>query len=518
MRTLSGWKHWLTMGLALLVSAGQGYGQSATPTKPAQFGSKSNSAKPVRTAGYSMLQRGGVGMDLGVMPTGYMMGEGPSSMAIPGPAPMELQMTNGSGTCDAGCCDSCGPGSANGLFAACGPNGCGPFGGGLNGYGPCGCGNDGCNGLGCGLLGGLGQGSGCGFCSGNGCLGCGWNQGTLLPGGLLCRLLGPLAPYSEGPAAQRWFDISAGTIALARTNDFADTILSSTGVAGTNALSTNDTDLEKLRFGLALTLAVQVGPASNLEVSYFGLNRWNSVVTATGNANLYSIYSAFGTSPAGGFDDTDRSNRHTLSYSSELHNGEVNFRRRWVGPAAFMQGSLLAGIRHFDLDEHLNFNAIGENNNGAGNNGLRFFEHSVKTRNQLTGFQVGGDAWINVIPGLYLGTQNKIGVFGNHAESEATIVANSIALGREFIQDGRTAFLNDFSVSTVYRLTYSWALNAGYNILYVDNVAIAPENFNTRDVSNLVGSGSFTSARQGFIDTDGEVYYQGVSFGAEYMW
>lgn len=516
MRTLSGWKHWLATGLALLVSAGQSYGQSATPTKPAQATAKAKNAKPVRTAGFFSNQDAGNYFGQGVLPASYMMGEGPSSMAFPGPAPMELAMTDGSASaCDAGCCDGCGPGGLAGLYGCgpncCGPNGCGPLG--------CSCGVPGCNGLGCGLLGsGGGLGAGCGFCNGNGCMGCGWNQGTLLPGGLICRLLGRLAPYSEGAAAQRWFDVSAGAVALARTNDFANTVLSSTGVAGPTALSTDQTDLNKLRFGLAVTAALQVGPASSIEASYFGLNRWNSVVTATSNANLYSVYSNFGQSPATGFDDTDRSNSHTLSYSSELHNGEVNFRRRWAGPVSFVQGSLLAGIRYFDLDEHMNFTAIGQNNNGAANNGLRFFEHSTKTRNQLTGFQVGSDLWVSVIPGLYIGTEGKMGVFGNHAEAEANIRANSIAGGREFIQDGRTAFLSDFSVSTVYRLTYSWALNAGYKVLYVDNVALAPENFNSRDISNLIGNGAFTSARAGFIDMDGEVYYQGVSFGAEYLW
>ena len=77
--------------------------------------------------------------------------------------------------------------------------------------------------------------------------------------------------------------------------------------------------------------AIQTGVGSNVEARYFGLNNWDTSATfstvASGNPTLYSIFSNFGQSPANGFDDTDRSFIHSISYNSEMHNGEVNFRR-----------------------------------------------------------------------------------------------------------------------------------------------------------------------------------------------
>lgn len=501
---LSGRKHWITVGLALLLSAGHCYGQYRS--------NSDRSGYPMQRAAYAMNPMMGGMQDGGVMhepmSDGAPMGEMPANMAFEGPPPMDYAMSEGgpasccdSGGCDTGGCDGCGPGGLGFIGRGRGCMGCGGVG----------CAN-------CVGGRGMGLGGGCGFCGGGGCLACGWNRGCLLPGGLLARLLGSAAPYSEGAAAQRWFDISAGTIALARESNIKDTVVTSQGISGPRVLSANDVDLNKLRYGLALTAALQVGPGGSLEATYFGLNRWNATTSVTGNANLFSVYSNFGTAPPNGFDDTDRSLRHTVSYSSAIHNGEVNFRRRWVGPTSWLQGSWLAGIRYFDLDEHFAFNALGENNNAAANNGTRFFEHNTATRNQLTGFQIGGDLWMNLMPGIHVGVEAKSGIYGNHAETEANIFANSIPLGRELLSDGKTAFVTDFAVKSVYRLTYSWSLTSSYNLLYLDNVALAAENYNVRDINNIIGLGSFTNQRRPFIDTDGEVFYTGYGVGAEYTW
>ena len=178
----------------------------------------------------------------------------------------------------------------------------------------------------------------------------------------------------------------------------------------------------------------------------------------------------------------------------------------------------MAGVRYFDLDESFSFSAIGSNNNTFTFDQLRFFNQNTITRNELTGFQIGGDLWASVLPGLQAGVEAKGGVFGNHAEVETQIVANSIPSATEFLQDGKTAYLGELTASIVYRLTYSWSVKTSYNLLYVDNVALAPENYNTRDLSNVLGSGAFTMNRFPYLDTDGEVVYQGWSIGGEYTW
>jgi hypothetical protein len=287
-------------------------------------------------------------------------------------------------------------------------------------------------------------------------------------------------------------------------------------------LSVSDLDQERMRFGLEAIVNLQTGVGSNVEVRYFGLNNWSeskSVNTIdSGVPNLFSIFSLYGTDPQNGFDDTDRSFVHSISYNSELHNGEVNYRSRWVNGFLPFQGSVLCGIRYFDLDESFGFRAVGSQDDTFTFDQLRFFDYVTQTRNQLTGFQVGGDLWFNLCPGIHIGTEGKAGVFGNHAEVESQIVANSIPGAREHLQDGKTAYLVEMNAQLVYRLSYSWSFRGAYNLLYVDNVALANENFNTRDFSNAIGGGNFTMARFPYIDTDGEITYNGFSLGAEWLY
>lgn len=524
MRMLSGRMHWLTVGLTLLVSA-QTYTttlQGQAPTKP---GSKqARESKPGESASYAPAAYSAATAPRGMPMMGGAAGGmppggpgGPMSVSFPGPAPMEVgHHQHGVGGH---------PGVYPGAAAA-----------GYSGQLGCGmCGGSACGGRGCGPLAGMGSGMGCPACGGGGCNSCLGGGGSLFSGRIM-RLLGPLAPYAEGGGAtQRWYDIYAGTIGLARTSDFGGfqsgiqnpvtgeffttDLISTEGINGTPALRTSDLDMDQIRYGLELIAALQLGPGSNLEVRYFGLNNWEANRTVRlQEPDLYSIFSIFGTDPAGGFDDTDRSFIHTIQYSSELHNGEVNYRRRYVTPFQALQGSWLGGIRYFDLDERFVFDATGSNDNTFTFDQLRFADYEVQTRNQMTGVQIGGDLWLTLVPGLAIGAETKGGIFGNHAESESQFTSNSIPGAREFLQTGQTAYLAELTASAVYRLTYSWSVRASYNLLYVDNVALAPENVNTRDFSNAVGGGVFTPNRFAFIDTDGEVTYQGWSIGGEFLY
>ncbi len=518
MRMLSGRMHWLTMGLALLLST-----QGLTTNQVR--------GQTVNAGGYGLPLPTPYGA-----PSGGMTPVAGMSYAMPGPAPGAVVYAGA--TCDS-CSGSgnCADGSCNG---SCGDSGCSGRGllhGGLLGrmgiLGGNRCGH-------CG--GGIGGVGGCMYCGGAGCSACGGSGNCLFGGGLL-GLLGPLAPYSEGGSGQqRWFDVYGGTIGLARTSDFGgfsgvnqdpvtgqflrETIVSKDGQdpGGIPVLRTTDLDMDKIRYGLEVIGNLQTGVGSRVEVRYFGLNDWDSSATAStvasGNPTLFSVFSSFGTAPPGGFDDTDRSFIHSLNYNSELHSGEVNFRRHWVGIRPWYQGSFLAGVRYIDLDERLGFSATGSNDNTFTFSQLRFFNFDTITRNQLTGFQVGGDIWIAVAPGLYIGGESKGGVYGNHHEVQADVVANSIPGGsaKEFMQDGQTAYVTELSASVIYRLTYSWSVKASYNLLYIDNVALAPENMNARDFSNAIGSGAFSANRAPFIESDGEVTYQGWSIGGEWMW
>ncbi len=378
--------------------------------------------------------------------------------------------------------------------------------------------------------GGEGEGDVCGYCGTPGCtlagrcIGSGRSihyflNSAFMKVGAFAR---GLTPYGEGGVATtRWFDVQAEMIALGRSKDGRDTAITSLGqTANQIVLSTNDVDQDKLEPGLLMQVNLQVGPGSNIEAVYFGLNKWEERATATGAANLFSFLSQFGTVPLGGFDDTDRSNLQSISLTSQIHNAEVNFRRRWQEPAGFFQGSFLAGVRYFDLDEEFVYATEGQFNNGL-NNTLRFSNFNTQTRNQLTGFQMGGDIWWNLLPGIKIGSELKSGIYGNNSMQATEVRANSItngvnsinALVNEVATDGRTAYLTSFNTQLWYRLSYSWAFKTSFQMIYVDNVALATENLNPVPLAFAAQRAAAVG-----INNDGEVLYTGYTLGAEYSW
>ncbi len=505
MRMLSG-MHWLTVGLALLVSA---HG----------FGTKTANAQSPMTA------------------------ESPKSMAFPGPAPAgcDTYYDDGQGML--------GTGLLRGPFGSrYNGNDGGVLGGGLvsdgSSYGAGGGGMGGGAGGGMGLRGRLAGMSG---------------DASLISGNVLRRIMGPFAPYADGQGSQRWFDVYAGTLAFTRKSGFGGigstqqvfetgqylttNVISSVGAGtpavpppnaftpgvvaqpGPAALRVSDLDMDKVRFGLELIGNIQTGPGANVEIRYFGLNKWTDVASVRRNQfDLMSVFSQWGTAPALGFDDTDRSGIHTIAYTSKFDNGEVNYRRRWVGQNPAFQGSWLGGIRYFELDEVFSFSAVGSRNNTFNFDQLRFFNMDTRTRNHLVGAQIGGDLWVNLIPGVALGTELKGGIYNNNANVDTIVVSNSIQRAQENLEKDRAAFMVEFNAQAIYRLTYSWTLRGGYNLLYVDNVALGPDNFNPRITTAVpVGGGNpqivnFGVNRDPYINATREVLYHGFSFGAEFMW
>jgi hypothetical protein len=337
--------------------------------------------------------------------------------------------------------------------------------------------------------------------------------------GRLSSWRGKLRPYGEGGiATQRWFDVSADVIYLARTNSSEVNFnTTSQGAASNNfVLGTNSVPLDTLKAGLAVQGNIQVGPGSNIEVGYFGLNKWDNNASANSTTpSLFSFLSNFGVTPANGFDDSDRSFVQTLAYSSTLNNGEINLRRRWVEPAGFFQGSLLAGVRYLDIDEQAKFTARGAFDNTQANNSLRFLDYTTNTQNSLVGFQVGGDLWYNVFPGVKIGVEGKTGIYNNRAHQNTAIFANSLPdTVTEEVLVNRAAYITQIAPQAFYRLNYSWAVRGSYQLLYIDNVALATGNFNAVPPTDL----GVNLGRTARINTDSDIILQGFTAGAEYTW
>lgn len=414
------------------------------------------------------------------------------------------------GRCHGGCPLGLGRGGLLGRLTGCSDcGGCG-----MTVMGPC----RGCDG---GRLSGLRR--LCLFCQGSGCGVC-----QSFGRGHLVGALAALAPYTEGGiAAQRWYDISAEALFLSLDTDHDSRPITSLGQAGPIVLSTGDVMNDDLEAGMRLSAAFIFGAGGNVEVTYMGLNEFGDSASVTDpGANLFSFISEFGTAPFGGFVDTDQSLFQGLDLESRFHSGEVNYRRRWVGPYSRFQGSWLAGIRYIDFDEDLLYRTEALNNDTVAADDMRFFNANFKTRNAMTGFQIGGDLWWNVYPGINLGMGLKGAALGNRSKLESSLTSNSIGPGGvafplDFTSsdsDSRTAWLTEFNATAIYRFAYSWSFRTSYYAINVENVALGLSALDSPDLALAIGQDPFTTPAAIPVNNRDSLTVQGVSFGLEYLW
>ena len=533
-------------------SAG-GQAGGAGPMIPAQHAGTKYSPTPYAPAGYSQ-----------PMPSG----NAPSGIAQVG------YFSGGGSACDAGCCGGGNCGSMGCGQQACGPQGaCGPLGMGYmhGGYGQ-GAYQD-CEPIlsggvlgkmrggscGCGVGGACGCGSGgeelsglrhiCMFCRGGGCSAC-----QMFNPGALIGALAALRPHGEaGLCAQRWYDLSAEALFMGRTTSSAGpNVITQRGAGGpgTPVLFGTDAASGDLEAGMRLSAALIFGAGGNIEATYMGGQEWKNSATVTSpadltanvsfnpgaapgalnsnefiinsGADLYSFISEFGTDPIGGFDDTDRSVSQSLESEAHFHSGEINYRRRTVGPYCRFQGSWMTGLRYLRYDDRVGLNIIGLDNDGIAANGtdgnLRYFSTANAAKNDMLGAQIGGDLWWNMIPGVSLGVDGKLAWLKNDASNEYTIAANSISGGgpgvvSDSIHDDNSTLALEFQTKMVYRLSHSWTFRSAYYLVAIDEVATS--GLDGEFIRNAVQTGSGTSSR---AINYRSLVLNGFSLGAEYTW
>jgi hypothetical protein len=354
------------------------------------------------------------------------------------------------------------------------------------------------------------NGYGCESCGGYGCDACGPFGGRLRHAP---RILRYLLPYDDGGCcAPHWFDVHVEYVNLRRDDNYATVDFTSDTPLGPIVLSTDDLDFDNAD-GFRATVTRQVGVGSNIEFSYLGQHNFSSSASASSATNsLFSVFSDFGSFPLAGqgFTETDQAAFQSIAYSSTFDNFELNFRQRWQGYGCKLQGSWLMGVRYFELDEDFNYYSFAPLNNGEMN-------YLVGTSNQLTGFQVGGDIWACLIPGLSVGTEGKAGIYGNKASQLTTLQATTV--NPTLVETAETtdvAFIGELGLMFNWRLSQSLTFRGGYEFLYVTGVALAPENFNSTPPFLVP---AFTNPpRTPFIESGGDILYHGVTAGFEYMW
>lgn len=223
----------------------------------------------------------------------------------------------------------------------------------------------------------------------------------------------------------------------------------------------------------------------SLDFRYFQVDGWDDSL-ASAPVDFSAV--AF---PGGIFSGVGFAHIATASYNSLLRSAEFNVRRErsdWL--------TLLAGFRYVNLQESLVVDQVG------------FFSHRVDTRNHLYGGQVGAEVFFGARGKIRLDGWAKAGIFGTDAHSDYSFsdivfpFNGFNAAGRQ----GQVSFVGDLGLTASYRLTDHIVLRGGYQLLWIDGVALASDQFNVQPVD---GFG---------VGTTGGAFYHGALAGLEVSW
>jgi hypothetical protein len=334
-----------------------------------------------------------------------------------------------------------------------------------------------------------------------------------------------------------YFDVRAEAVCLERDETFGPAIdFSSQTASGPIVLSSRDLDYDP-EVGFRIIGRYDIDPLSVFEFGYMGIYDWESGATVFGqvgppDTRLFSLFSQFGTNPItvqqlnGPMRETERASQHSIEIASDLQTAELSYRRYWVGYVPRVSGTLLAGFRYTKLNEEFVFSSIGPVNETPAS-----LEYAVEADNDLAGFQTGGDVWIGLSQGLRLGAEGKVGLYNNHYTviTEVTTdpspppdtnpdTADPALFERE--RENQPAFIAEASIDLVADILPSWSLRAGYEVLFINSIVLAGDNFNTGSPYNQNPNdpNSRGPLRVPFVADQSDAFYHGGHVGLEYIW
>jgi len=308
---------------------------------------------------------------------------------------------------------------------------------------------------------------------------------------------------------------------LMREPRFTEQPLVVNDTTNTTLLSTSDLDFD-FEPGVRATAGMRLCGGRALEFTYFGL--WQDDASAAIVAPNDEAYLIFPDNLVGNvFVDMDETH---VDYSSWVHSFELNAPCCYgccdqcdsgkggdkgkgcgeggCGDVHCQSFEWFGGFRYLNLDEELNILA-----QRIQNGGVEEGSYNLRTANHLYGAQLGARlrrSW-SVFGWEATG---KAGIFGNDAQTNQSVTdfPDYQLPGRTaWSRNGTVAFLGEVNLSALCRLTDVWNLRAGYNAIWIEGVALAPDQLDF----------NFAAAPR-TIDNGGGMFLHGVNLGLEARW
>jgi len=252
----------------------------------------------------------------------------------------------------------------------------------------------------------------------------------------------------------------------------------------------------------------------SVEFTFYGLGEW------TAEGSIESAVDDFLVSDIdpfiGGFNASDM---QRFEYNTDFDNYELNYRIAWrpgrdrmvlqpdgtwvqqLSPATVF--SVLAGIRVVQVDELFSYIARGTDPT------TRRGDLSIRTNNDLVGFQIGGDYHRRHTVWSY-GVRGKAGAYVNFASgSQSLVTVDNVftEIDRQVrAEEDSLAFVGELGVFAKYHPTPRIAFRIAYEAMWHNTVALAPEQIDFRPG---------TTPR---VNAAGSQWFQGMSLGFEFFW
>ncbi len=278
------------------------------------------------------------------------------------------------------------------------------------------------------------------------------------------------------------WDVKAGAIILQRGTPRSTPVLSTfNGIALVPQVNAHDFGFNGEAGPDIILMRAITGSRDTIELRFFGINGWSATQSFSGLGLVPTnppIAVAF----------------PTITYTSRLYSAEINCVEtvnQWF--------NWLGGFRWMQVGEALDYSTL------VGGDSV------FNTNNNLYGGQLGTNlrVWDSGGP-LRINTSFKLGLYGNSADNGLhSVDPTSVLLAAD--QRSQLAFVAEIGVTGVYQWTDHLALRAGYELLWIDGLALAPEQIAATNipVAGVLGSG---------INSTGETFYQGALVGLELTW
>ncbi|MEI8374826.1 MAG: hypothetical protein WCJ35_18535 [Planctomycetota bacterium] len=184
-------------------------------------------------------------------------------------------------------------------------------------------------------------------------------------------------------------------------------------------------------------------------------------------------------------------------YISQLTSFELNLKRPITDRI-----TVFGGFRYVEFDELLSYSAtpVGDNHPVPLN---------AQSFNNLYGFQIGSDITVLDRGPFQLLATGKAGIYANSARNRAG--GNGDPDFTDFASTSHAAFVGEIGLNGSYQITPRLAARIGYQVMWLDGVALASKQQPCLDPAHDVEDFGSPS-----VDTGGTAFYHGVLGGLDF--